>query len=234
MAVTVTSAERVKSKGIGIGGGPHGGNGRPGKNGHGSGGGGGQGDHGAKRFSTQRYRITIWVVLAAVGMTFAALTSAYTYIALSSGTDWRPLAIPGQLWVSTGLILVSSVTFRAARKSLTRGSDKGYSRWLLLTLVLGLGFLGSQLLAWRQLVAQGVYLATTLHSSFFYFLTGVHGIHLLGGILALDYLLLRTRHRRNNMDAEMKRQAAASLVSVYWHFMDGLWIFLFLLLFLWR
>ncbi|HYE66504.1 MAG TPA: cytochrome c oxidase subunit 3, partial [Pyrinomonadaceae bacterium] len=92
----------------------------------------------------------------------------------------------------------------------------------------------TQLLAWQELISQGIYLASNPHSSFFYLLTGAHGVHLLGGVLALDYLLLRTRHRRSEKNAELKRQTTAGVVSLYWHFMDGLWIYLFLLLFLWR
>ncbi|HJU54721.1 MAG TPA: cytochrome c oxidase subunit 3, partial [Pyrinomonadaceae bacterium] len=94
--------------------------------------------------------------------------------------------------------------------------------------------LASQVFAWRELVAQGVYLATDNHSSFFYLLTGVHALHLAVGILALGFLLLRTRRRRAEKSAELKRRAAIGVVSVYWHFMDGLWILLFLLLFVWK
>jgi cytochrome c oxidase subunit 3 len=142
--------------------------------------------------------------------------------------------MPRLLWLSTALIIGSSLTFRTACRSLKQGDNSGYTRWLLLTVVLGLAFLGSQLLAWRQLVQQGIYLAGNPHSTFFYLLTGVHGVHLLGGILALDYLLLRTRRWRPNREAEMKRQTAADVVALYWHFMDGLWVSLFLLLLLWR
>ena len=104
----------------------------------------------------------------------------------------------------------------------------------MLTVLLGLGFLASQLFAWRELVAQGLYMASNPHSSFFYVLTGAHGLHLLGGILGLDYLLLRSRRKAAEEQAEEKRQAMADSVALYWHFMDGLWIYLFLLLFLWR
>jgi cytochrome c oxidase subunit 3 len=106
-----------------------------------------------------------------------------------------------------------------------------------LTVALGLAFLCSQLLAWRQLVAQGVYLAGNPHSTFFYLLTGIHGAHLLGGIMALDYLLLRARRRSSrpvSREADARRRTAADMVALYWHFMDGLWVSLFLLLLIWR
>jgi cytochrome c oxidase subunit 3 len=232
MVTTVTSTERVKQKTrVGAGGAPPGRNGRNGK-GPGGGGNGGTKRDGAQRFSPKPYRVTLWILIAAIFMMFAAMIASY--IMLSQGETWPPLETPRLLWLSTGLILVSSLTFEAARRSLKAGGDRVYVRWLVLTLLFGLGFLASQVLAWRELVAQGVYLATNNHSSFFYLLTGAHAVHLVVGILGLGYLLLRTRRRRAEKDAELKRRAAVGVVSVYWHFMDGLWILLFSLLFVWK
>jgi cytochrome c oxidase subunit 3 len=104
----------------------------------------------------------------------------------------------------------------------------------MLTALLGVGFLASQLIAWRQLAAQGVYLASHPHSSFFYLLTGAHAFHLFGGLLALTFLWLRSRKQSDDSGLISKRQASTDAVAIYWHFMDALWIYLFLLLFLWR
>jgi cytochrome c oxidase subunit III len=164
---------------------------------------------------------------------FTALTSAYI-VRAASANDWQPLTMPRILLLSTALILVSSGTLEAARRNLKSPVSDRYKRWLLLTVALGLGFLGSQLLAWRQLVGQGVYVASNPHSSFFYLLTAAHGVHLLGGLVALVYLSLRSRIRRENQLAVEKGQAVADAVTIYWHFMDGLWIYLFVLLFYWR
>jgi cytochrome c oxidase subunit 3 len=178
--------------------------------------------------------VGMWVTLSAILMMFTALTSAYI-VRAGLSDDWRPLLIPRAIWLSTALILVSSITFEIARRCLKQRREQAYSRWLLLTVCLGLGFLAAQLLAWRELVVQGVYLVSNPHSSFFYLLTGVHGVHLLGGILALDYLLLRTWRRNQDAGALSKRQTATDVTGIYWHFMGGLWVFLFLLLFLqWR
>ncbi|HEX8889441.1 MAG TPA: cytochrome c oxidase subunit 3 [Pyrinomonadaceae bacterium] len=228
MGTMVTSTERVAQKKIGVGGGkrPVGPNGGPGGNGHG-------GDDAFGRFSPSKYKIGIWVALASVTMLFTALTSAYI-VRANSSNDWKPLDAPLLLWLSTALILASSLTFEIARRALKRGNSALYNRWLMLTVLLGLGFLASQLFAWRELVAQGIYMASNPHSSFFYVLTGAHALHLLGGILGLDYLLLRSRRAGLEDHGEEKRQAMASSVALYWHFMDGLWIYLFLLLFLWR
>ncbi|HKC65741.1 MAG TPA: cytochrome c oxidase subunit 3 [Pyrinomonadaceae bacterium] len=227
MNTAVTTTERVKQIKTGISGAPSSGNGPKG-NGPGGGNGGERRGDAGRDFSPHRYRVTLWVLISAIAMMFASLV--FAYIMLWSADSWRPVTIPRLIWLSTALIIASSLTFESARRSLKQGDDNGYSRWLLLTLILGLGFLTSQLFAWRQLVKQGIYMTTNPHSSFFYLLTGAHGLHLLGGILALNFLLLRTRHRRSDANAETKRQAAASAVSIYWHFMDGLWVFLFLLL----
>jgi cytochrome c oxidase subunit III len=230
MGTTVTSTERIAQTKIGLGGGPRkgpGGGPRGGGNGHGG------GDDARERFSTSKYRIGMWVALAGVGMMFTALTSAYI-VRASTSNDWRPLVMPRMLWLSTGLILLSSITFEIARRALKGGSTSRYQLWILFTALLGLGFLATQLLAWRQLVAQGIYIATNPHAGFFYVLTGAHGLHLLGGVIALDYLLLRSWRKRLEEHGEAKRQAVVNAVALYWHFMFGLWIYLFLLLFLWR
>ncbi|MBD0325343.1 MAG: cytochrome c oxidase subunit 3 [Pyrinomonadaceae bacterium] len=233
---TVTNTDRLTTKkGTAIGkGGPRspkglGGNGPQRPNGRGPGG----GDQFSAQDSPERYRIGMWIALASILMLFTALTSAYI-VRAGTGNDWRPIEMPRMLWASTALILASSLTISIARRSLKRKDHPAYKRWLLVTVVLGLGFLATQLLAWRQLVAQQVYVATNPHSAFFYLLTAVHGAHLLGGILGLDYLLLRSWRKAADEKAEIKREAAVGAVALYWHFMDGLWIYLFLLLFLWR
>jgi cytochrome c oxidase subunit 3 len=179
-----------------------------------------------------RYRIGMWVALASIVMLFTSLSSAYI---VRSGVvnDWLPLAVPRVMFGSTALILLSSISIELARRKLKQGLSQSYSGYLLLTGFLGLGFLASQLVAWRQLAQQGLFLQSNPHSSFFYLLTGAHAVHLAGGLLALAFLWLRSR--RQVVEAALaRRQATADAVSIYWHFMDALWIYLFLLLFLWR
>jgi len=132
------------------------------------------------------------------------------------------------------LILASSVTIELARRSLKASLTKPYVKWVVITLVLGFAFLASQLFAWRQLKSWGLYISSNPHSSFFYLLTGVHAAHLAGGLLGLSFLWLRSRQITSDAAFLKKRQASADAVAIYWHFMDALWIYLFLLLFLWR
>ena len=204
----------------------------PGPNGNGSNGNGrGKWFGDEKHFSKDTYRITTWILLAAIVMMFVALVSSYIF--LSGDQQWQPVRMPRTFIVSTGLILFSSATMEAARRNLHKADNRGSGRWLWITLLLGFAFVGLQLLGWKQLVASGVYVSGNPHSSFFYLFTGAHGLHLLGGMTALSYLALRARRVLLGVDNE-KRLAATDSISLYWHFMDGLWVSLFLLLLLWN
>jgi len=180
-----------------------------------------------------RYRIGMWVGLASVAMMFTSLSSAYI-VRSASSDDWRALPMPNVLLASTALILGSSATLEIARRKLKAALTGPYATWLFVTVILGVAFLVAQVFAWRQLARQGIYLASNPHSSFFYLLTGAHAVHLLGGLLGLSFLALRSRRLVTEKELLAKRKAATDAVTIYWHFMDALWIYLFLLLFLWR
>lgn len=227
MATTVTSTKPLITTGFGGGSksrGPNG-NGGPKPNGHDA--------RSRIQSSANRYRIGMWVALASILMMFTALTSAY--IVRSGGSaDWQPLVMPRVLWLSTVVIFVSSVTLETARRSLKRESFGPHRRWLMVSAALGFLFLLSQLLAWRELVQQGIYVSSNPHSSFFYLLTATHGVHLVGGLIALLVMSLRRRSGGANEFAIAKGQAAADAMTLYWHFLDLLWIYLFVLLFFWH
>lgn len=191
----------------------------------GSGGEGGAGREATLPWNTAQ--VGLWALLATVSMLFAGFTSAY--LIRRAGSDWQPIYLPPILWFNTALLVSSSLTMEAARTSMRRWRMDALRGWLLVTTLLGLGFLIGQLFAWQQLAAQGVYVPTSPHSSFFYMLTGVHGVHLLGGLLALVYALSRT-WRFGWTPAEPD---ALNLCATYWHFVGGLWVYLFLLLFAW-
>jgi cytochrome c oxidase subunit III len=185
------------------------------------------------RLIGNRYRIGMWVALAGVVMLFTSLSSAYI-VRAGSSNDWFTLAMPRIFLVSTALILVSSVTLEISRRKLKASLAQSHSQWLLLTALLGLAFLIVQILAWRQLAQQGIYIVTNPHSSFFYLLTATHAFHVMGGLIGVTWLWFRSRTRVAESIQIAKRQAATDAVSIYWHFMDALWIYLLLLLFLWR
>jgi len=170
------------------------------------------------------YFTAISLGLGAILMFFMALTSSYI-VRKGLGGDWQPVRLPSILWFNTLVLLVSSGTIEFARRQLSAGEPAAFRRWWGITAALGGLFLLGQLQAWRQLVAAGVYLVSNPSNSFFYLLTAAHGVHLLGGIVALLYVAFRAWQR-----SRITQSTAAELTSIYWHFMDGLWVFLFLLL----
>jgi cytochrome c oxidase subunit III len=220
----VTSTKTSKKPSIGSGGN------WPGPNGKKPGGNGWHKDDGSKpKFSAAKYRITMWVLLAAIVMMFAALSMVYVYTGLSSPSGRQRVQMPSLFFLSTGILLLSSLTFRTGYRSLQIGSASRYSRWLAVTLILGLVFIACQTLGWLQLARQGVYFSGHPHSTFFYFFTAVHGVHLLGGIGLLVYLLLTVKRRVLFAGSE-KELTWAKVAGRYWHTMDVVWIWLFILL----
>jgi cytochrome c oxidase subunit 3 len=193
-----------------------------------SGDGGDRAPGGKPRAPRRAYFTALSLGLACIVMFFMSLTSAFI-VRKGLGGDWQPIELPGVLWLTTAALVLSSFTVERARRLLAQDNVRGYRGWWGITTALGLVFLGGQYMAWLALRAQGVYLASNPASSFFYVLTAAHGAHLLGGILAL--LVVGLRPWRG---AEERRATAVDVASIYWHFMDGLWVFLFLLLFLGR
>jgi len=169
----------------------------------------------------------IWVVLASIAMSFAAFTSALI-VRQGGATDWRHLTLPGILYLNTAVLIASSIALELGRREVgafmrSRIEGAAPSRWLYATLLLGLLFVAGQYVAWAQLRSQGLYLATNPNSSFFYVLTAIHALHVsggLGGLVRVIYKLNRSKLRKSTLDA----------TSHYWHFMDALWIYLLVLL----
>jgi len=162
------------------------------------------------------YRIILISTCGSIFAFFTALVIAYWWRS-HTPPFWDPITLPTSLWLSTVLILASSVTFEAARRVFRKGEYRFASRLLVVTGCLGAGFLVSQLTAWRALVADGAFLAQNPHSSFFYLFTGLHALHLVGGIVALLVVMFRHAPRRELVD----------VVTYYWHFLGLLWLALF-------
>jgi cytochrome c oxidase subunit III len=199
-----------------------GGDGSGGRGGDGSGGSGGSGS------VPQRTYITgMTVGLGGILMFFMALTSAYIVRKDIPNSGWHPLTVPRILWLNTAVLIASSFTLSHARKLFKANDQRGFRHWWGVTTILGAFFLLGQIIAWQQLRAAGLFLATNPSSSFFYVFTAAHGLHLLGGVLALTWIMFRPTHR-------LTKGTATEVAAMYWHFMDGLWVFLFLLFLLGR
>lgn len=202
----------------------------PGSGNGGRGGGGDSGGNGHRGPSNPplplgAYKIAIWIAIISISMLFLALT--VVMVARATGAnDWVHTAVPSILYFNTFILLASSFTFELSKRALRREDAKRFVRWLYFTTGLGLAFVAGQLIAWKQLSDRGIYLTTNTSSSFLYLLTAAHGLHLLGGIIGLFYLVLRTR----KILANPRKRIAVEITSIYWHFMDVLWIYLFVLL----
>jgi cytochrome c oxidase subunit 3 len=177
--------------------------------------------------------------LSLLGMRLVLLSIVTLFIALAvvclvrprSPKFWQPVHVPNLLWLSTAIILASSLSLEMARRSLNSQRVRRYALWLGVTVTLGIAFLGSQYLSLRELIAQGLYLRHNPHSSMFFVITGVHGMHLLAGIAMLIYLLLRSSFKAEIPLGERLRQRGRHTVAaLYWHCLDGIWIGMFVLL----
>lgn len=174
----------------------------------------------------QRTYVTGMIVaLGGILMFFAALVSAFVVRKGLSASAWQTLEIPRILWLNTLILLASSPTLARSRRCLFAQDEAGFRHWWGVTTILGLFFVVGQIIAWRQLVVAGVYLATSPSSSFFYLFTAAHGLHLLGGIGAM--LIIACRR-----GGPLARNTATEVVSIYWHSLDALWLCLFVLLLL--
>jgi len=187
--------------------------------------------HGATNFSRRlrRARLGLSIGVLAIVMVFVSFTSAYVVRqglpTLDPRTDtlvrdWLPLPLPGFLLFNTFVLLLSTVTVELARRRVRK------SLWLGMTLLLGSAFLTCQWVVWRDLAARGYYLATGPSSAFLYLLTGMHGIHLLGGILALLVAGALAALRR----PLESRAVVLDITAWYWHFMTLLWLYILCLL----
>lgn len=170
--------------------------------------------------------------LMLVSITTLFIVIVIVYLALAQSTKhWTPVRIPRLLWLSTLIIVASSWTLETARRYFLSRSRRSYARWMFATVLLGVAFLASQILSLRQLIAQGFYLRGNPHSLMFFVITGAHGFHLLGGLLMLSYLLGRVALSPVAIDIDFRRQRARnSVAALYWHWLDGLWVIMFVLL----
>ena len=197
----------------------------------------------------RRARLGLVVGLTGIAMIFISFTSAYVIRqglpTLDPRTntllhDWFPVPLPRLLLINTGVLLISSVTMELARRQTARKAAlvqcvsvagaavnaKEEISWLALTVVLGLSFLIGQWMAWRELAASGFSLASSPSSSFVYLLTGMHGVHLFGGVVALLTAGVTSLLRRS-ADSQL---IAVDVTGWYWHFMAVLWVYILCLL----
>lgn len=188
-----------------------------------------------EQISTEKSKVLMWFLLLVVIMTFGGLISAYVVIATNAPYEWKPLnSLPFQVWVSTAIILASSITYCVAKKALVEDQNIRSKKWFLATALLSATFISSQLIVWYELVSRGLYMQGNPYVGFFYILTAVHAVHVLGGTIVLGYIILKTWNKTLLHGESKKRKADASAIGWYWHTMGGLWLVLLFLLGFWK
>jgi cytochrome c oxidase subunit 3 len=183
------------------------------------------GDAGASRGASF---IGLYVLLAASLMVFVALTGAFVFRRGLSG-DWASMPKPQILFLNTAVLLASSFALEMARRALRAGLRSKFNAWWSAGAVLGVLFLLGQALAWQQLKDLGIYVATSPSSSFFYVLTASHAFHLVGGVAALIYVAARSL----SQGLGPARRTVIDISAIFWHFLDGLWVYLMVLFYVW-
>lgn len=173
-------------------------------------------------------KFALWLFIVTVIMIFAALTSAY--IVRQADGNWLMFDLPDLFFITTVVILVSSGTLHWAYLAVKNDNLETAKLAIGITTMLGIAFLAGQILAWNELVASNIYLVGNPSGSFVYIISGLHGLHIISGVVFLLVVLVALFrykiHSRNALRIEM--------CATYWHFLGGLWLYLFVFLLIYR
>lgn len=167
------------------------------------------------------HKFTLWVAIASIIMMFAGLTSAY--IVKGSLPGWVSIELPVLFYYSTGIMVLSSISLQLAVKYFRARRGAFYRRFMTITFLLGIAFIVMQMAAFYQLYASGIRMEGSGPGQFLYIIFGLHALHVLGGVIALLVLFLKAFSSRVRVYNPVPLEVAAT----YWHFVDVLWIYLF-------
>jgi len=192
---------------------------------------GGGGDDSEGRGADRRATFTgLFVGLAACVMVFAALTSAFVVRrGLTDMNEWVSIRKPTILFWNTGILLLSSFLLDLSRRALKAGERTRFNLWWTTATGLGILFLAGQAYAWYQLRQAGMFISTTPAASFFYVFTAAHAAHILGGVGALVYVDVQALRLRLGP----AKRTWIDVSAIFWHFLDGLWLYLMILFYVW-
>jgi len=171
-------------------------------------------------------KFILWLFIVSIIMLFGAFTSAY--LVKKAGGNWLQISMPSIFYFNSGVIIASSFTMQLATYFARKNNIKAIQATLIITMILGISFLIGQWVGWNELVSDNVYFVGNPSGSFIYVLTGVHGLHIVSGLIFLAIMIFSAFkykvHSKNMVKIEM--------CSTYWHFLDGLWLYLFIFLLL--
>ena len=170
------------------------------------------------------HKFTLWVGIASIVMMFAGLTSAY--IVKRNQANWTTFDLPLIFWFSTVVIILSSVTLQMSNVAFKQRNMIKYKWLVVFTLLLGVAFLVMQSIGFSELWKQGITLTKNVSFSFLYVIVGLHGLHIVGGLIALIILFAKAFNRK----VRNYNILPLEVISTYWHFVDALWIYLLIFL----
>jgi cytochrome c oxidase subunit 3 len=170
-------------------------------------------------------KLLLWLGQVSIGMLFAGLTAGY--IVRKYTGNWMVFQLPSQFWISTAIIIISSISMNWAMQSIKKENYKALTQAIIITLVLGIVFIISQIMGWSALIRANIYAMgdkSSASGSYLYIITALHIAHILGGLAALSIVLFKSvKHRYTSAN-----HLGIKLCATYWHFLDGLWVYLFL------
>lgn len=167
----------------------------------------------------------LWISMVSMAMVFAGLTSAY--VVRKAEGNWLDFDFPIWFYISTAVILTSSITIHLAKRAVKKGNNSLAAKVMALTLLLGLLFAVAQYLGWTALYEKEVYFTgpgSNASGSFVYVITLLHLFHLVGGLIALSLTLVKTAYKKYSPE----NMLGVELCAIFWHFLDFLWVYLFL------
>lgn len=172
-------------------------------------------------FPFSAYRVAMWVVIVWIAALFIALSCIAT--SLRHSKDWTGISLPFTLYMNTAILILSNLSVEFAR---AHRVARHCARWLFVTVLLGLGFVGGQILMWNKMESQGLHFVSSATSFCVYLMSGTHMLFLLGGIAAIVYAISAIR----GVAGIEKRQTAADIAAIYWHFISAVWLYVLTLL----
>ncbi|NNC94800.1 MAG: hypothetical protein HKN92_04505 [Chitinophagales bacterium] len=178
-------------------------------------------------------KFALWLGMASMTMYFAAITSAFI-VKRADFNSWANFKLPDIFIVSTVIVILCSVLLQLAYNNYKKTNYKTYRLLLGLSLFAGISFIGTQLVGWTSLQNYGIFVDGNPSGSFLYYISGAHGLHLIGGIVALLITFVRAiRNRKNEIYvlqqiADPKRLLKLELIVTFWHYIDLIWVYLFI------
>ena len=166
------------------------------------------------------HKFLMWAAIGSIVMMFAGLTSAY--IVKSNQTSWVPVEIPKVFWVSTAVIMISSITLVMALRSFKQREMNQYRMLIGITLILGIAFVVMQWMGFQDLWAQKITFKGSGAGQFLYVIFGLHAIHVIGGIIALIIMFIKAFVGKTKLYSSVP----VEVMGIYWHFVDVLWVYL--------